>query len=394
MSEQAPQKKDNGTLELIAIILGFVMLIPSFVFFASTTSDKNTRIGENAGSFNAPGGGATSTVSCGEGTSVPAAMMPWVKDAAQKWIGGDEAALIALIDIESSWNPKAANSASRAAGLGQFMPSTARGMPEFRGGSDGKGRTWPSGGKITDDKPASDPDDVRFDPERSVYAVAHNMNIGKFPAERSLREMYMIHYHTYRNAEQEAAASAGADKLLRRYSEIKDKHCEETAIASSGGGGGSGEVTGGKSCPVASGNASWGDTTKANPHRPTYPGHEGLDIMGNRGTEIYSVTDGKVARVGWSGGWRIFIQDKDGRYWFYQHMIRGEYLVRQGQEVKAGQLIGHMSDTGAETRPVHLHLGIAKSQNVYTYGSRLNWADWYYPYDYLSDIPCLSRTLK
>lgn len=150
-----------------------------------------------------------------------------------------------------------------------------------------------------------------------------------------------------------------------------------------------------KACPVGNGTADWGPVRRSNPHVPTYPGHEGIDIMSSRGTPIYSVTAGKVLAVGWGGGWRIWIDDGQGHYWFYQHMIPNERLVSVGQSVQPGTLIGHMSNSGAEDSVVHLHLGIAKSPRAGTGGAgQMRWDQWYYPYDMLNDIPCLSRTLR
>jgi hypothetical protein len=108
---------------------------------------------------------------CSGVVKIPPDQYQWVKDAAQKHLNGDEAALIALIQKESSWNPKAVNPEGPVAGLGQFTPGTARGFPEFVGGDDKHGIVWPKG--VIYDDPTPPPDDARFDPRRSIYGAAH-----------------------------------------------------------------------------------------------------------------------------------------------------------------------------------------------------------------------------
>ncbi len=154
---------------------------------------------------------------------------------------------------------------------------------------------------------------------------------------------------------------------------------------------GSPNYNGPEACPVGPGaSAAWGPVTSSNPHVPTYPGHEGVDIIGPRGTPVYSVTDGTVLAAGYSGGNRIWIDDHQGHYWFYQHM-QANLQVSKGQEVKSGQLIGYISNTGAPQAVTHLHLGVAKQPFASTGGaSQMRWDLWYYPYDFLHSIPCIA----
>lgn len=98
-------------------------------------------------------------------------------------------------------------------------------------------------------------------------------------------------------------------------------------------------------------------------------GHEGTDLMAGENVRglypIISITDGTVAKIGWleKGGNRIGIWTEAGAYFYYAHLDSYANLT-VGDQVKAGQLLGFMGDTGygeAGTKgmfPVHLHLGI------------------------------------
>lgn len=99
-------------------------------------------------------------------------------------------------------------------------------------------------------------------------------------------------------------------------------------------------------------------------------GHEGVDIMpsvNERGIfPVVSMTDGVVESKGWLklGGYRLGIRAPHGAYFYYAHL--DSYAdIEEGDEVRAGDLLGFMGDTGygeeEGTRgkfPVHLHVGI------------------------------------
>lgn len=99
-------------------------------------------------------------------------------------------------------------------------------------------------------------------------------------------------------------------------------------------------------------------------------GHEGTDIMAavnERGLyPVVSMTDGTVKSKGWLelGGWRLGIETEQGAYFYYAHL--DSYAdIEVGDEVKAGDFLGYMGDSGYSKEegttgnfPVHLHLGI------------------------------------
>ena len=98
--------------------------------------------------------------------------------------------------------------------------------------------------------------------------------------------------------------------------------------------------------------------------------HEGCDIFPEDAkTDYYpvlSMTDGIVEKIGWLplGGYRIGIRSPGGGYFYYAHLSSYAEKFCEGDEIKAGEVLGLLGDTGygAEgTRgkfPPHIHLGI------------------------------------
>lgn len=88
--------------------------------------------------------------------------------------------------------------------------------------------------------------------------------------------------------------------------------------------------------------------------------HAGVDIKGPLGDAIYATGDGVVNRCDYYGGYgnAVVIDHKFGLQSLYGHMSRVN--VVQGQQVKAGDLIGFLGSTGRSTGP-HLHYEIRKN---------------------------------
>lgn len=87
--------------------------------------------------------------------------------------------------------------------------------------------------------------------------------------------------------------------------------------------------------------------------------HNGVDLWapGIKGKPIYATREGVVAYSGWygSGGHTIKIDHLDGFQSIYMHMTN--YIVKEGDFVTAGQVIGYVGSTGGSTGP-HLHFEI------------------------------------
>jgi len=96
--------------------------------------------------------------------------------------------------------------------------------------------------------------------------------------------------------------------------------------------------------------------------------HEGIDIFAARRTPLVAAADGTVTAVheGGLGGKIVSIHPYNSDYTlYYAHL--DEQLVSLGQQVKTGDMIGLVGNTGnAKTTPSHLHFGI------YTYGGAID----------------------
>lgn len=88
--------------------------------------------------------------------------------------------------------------------------------------------------------------------------------------------------------------------------------------------------------------------------------HNGTDITGTKSDNIYAIQSGTVTSVGYNGssGNYIYIKHNDTYTSTYLHLRK--QLVKVGDKVEKGQLIGIMGNTGASTGK-HLHLGLIKN---------------------------------
>ena len=82
--------------------------------------------------------------------------------------------------------------------------------------------------------------------------------------------------------------------------------------------------------------------------------HSGMDFSAKIGTDIYATGDGKVTMAGWKQGYGNCVMIKHGYGYetLYGHM--NKFKVRVGQNVKRGEVIGTVGNTGKSTGP-HLH---------------------------------------
>ena len=87
--------------------------------------------------------------------------------------------------------------------------------------------------------------------------------------------------------------------------------------------------------------------------------HDGVDVAAPRGTRVKAGADGYVAYVGWSPwdedrrAYIVIVAHAAGYESVYAH-LQPTRLVRAGQKVKRGQLIGRIGTTGLSTGP-HVH---------------------------------------
>jgi murein DD-endopeptidase MepM/ murein hydrolase activator NlpD len=90
--------------------------------------------------------------------------------------------------------------------------------------------------------------------------------------------------------------------------------------------------------------------------------HEALDILAPIGTPVYAVADGKIAKLFTSkpGGLTIYQFDPGEKYsYYYAHLDHYATALKEGQQVKRGDLIGYVGATGnADPSAPHLHFAM------------------------------------
>lgn len=93
--------------------------------------------------------------------------------------------------------------------------------------------------------------------------------------------------------------------------------------------------------------------------------HWGIDLASNKGTPIYASHHGVVAYSGrdFNGyGKMLLIEGENGWATIYAHLDKT--LVKEGQKLRQGDLIGLMGKTGRVTG-VHLHFEIRQNKEAY-----------------------------
>jgi murein DD-endopeptidase MepM/ murein hydrolase activator NlpD len=114
------------------------------------------------------------------------------------------------------------------------------------------------------------------------------------------------------------------------------------------------------------------------------PGHEGIDIRAPLGANVYACADGTVYRTMTAAdshpyGNQVRLQHRDGYKTIYGHLQ--SILVKEGDLVKTGQVIGKADSTG-NSHGSHLHLTLKRSGAT---ASRIT----PYPNDILDPTPFL-----
>jgi murein DD-endopeptidase MepM/ murein hydrolase activator NlpD len=102
-------------------------------------------------------------------------------------------------------------------------------------------------------------------------------------------------------------------------------------------------------------------TNSFNAPRATTGWHHGEDIFAPLGAPVLAVANGIVYSVGWNkvGGLRFWLQDLAGNEFYYAHLSAFSPLAINGAQVRAGDVIGFVGNTGdAEHTPYHLHFEI------------------------------------
>jgi murein DD-endopeptidase MepM/ murein hydrolase activator NlpD len=83
--------------------------------------------------------------------------------------------------------------------------------------------------------------------------------------------------------------------------------------------------------------------------------HSGVDFAVPVGTKVLAVADGKVANANWGRAYGVQIVEalEDGTFFIYAHLSKS--LVKPGDKISKGQVIGKSGNTGNSSGP-HLHV--------------------------------------
>lgn len=91
--------------------------------------------------------------------------------------------------------------------------------------------------------------------------------------------------------------------------------------------------------------------------------HRGLDMAAAQGEPIHATRAGKVLKAEFHYSWGnyVVVQHEDGTTALYAH--QQQYLVKAGDNVSQGQVIGHVGSTGNSTG-AHLHLELCQDSSL------------------------------
>lgn len=91
--------------------------------------------------------------------------------------------------------------------------------------------------------------------------------------------------------------------------------------------------------------------------------HQGIDVLAPKGSEVRSVLAGTVVRTGEDKVYGNYVQIKHDEIWssYYAHL--DEIKVEVGEQVKAGQVIGTVGQSGVADTP-HLHFELSEKGQV------------------------------
>jgi len=91
--------------------------------------------------------------------------------------------------------------------------------------------------------------------------------------------------------------------------------------------------------------------------------HEGIDIMARLGTPVRATAAGRIAKlfVSKRGGITVYQLDQTGRViYYYAHLSAYAAGLKEGDDIRQGQLIAYVGSTGNATTP-HLHFEIQRT---------------------------------
>ena len=111
--------------------------------------------------------------------------------------------------------------------------------------------------------------------------------------------------------------------------------------------------------PVKSGWISSYFGKRTDPFTGKPANHTGIDFAGKAGSDIMAVADGVVTWSGKRYGYGLLVEINHGNGYATRYAHNSENLVEVGDEVRKGQIVALMGDTGRATGP-NLHFEVLK----------------------------------
>ena len=112
--------------------------------------------------------------------------------------------------------------------------------------------------------------------------------------------------------------------------------------------------------PILSGWLSSHFGSRIDPFSGKKAWHEGMDFAGANGSDVVAVANGIVVFSGRRDGYGLMVEISHGENLRTRYGHHQELLVRAGQSVKRGDVIGLMGSSGRSTGP-HVHFEVLKS---------------------------------
>lgn len=115
--------------------------------------------------------------------------------------------------------------------------------------------------------------------------------------------------------------------------------------------------------PVKNARKSSSFGRRIDPFRKRTAFHSGVDFRASTGTSVLATADGQVLRAGRAGGYGnlVELRHAHGLTTRYGHLSK--IMVKSGQSVKRGDVIGKVGSTGRSTGP-HLHYEVRNKGNA------------------------------
>lgn len=102
--------------------------------------------------------------------------------------------------------------------------------------------------------------------------------------------------------------------------------------------------------------------------------HTGVDIRGKRGEKIFATASGTVTKAFKNGGYGNYVEIDHGNGYKTRFAHMQNFVVKKGERIEQGQLIGQVGNTGRSTGP-HLHYEILLSNKTVNPSKFLKIAD-------------------